>query len=122
MAKKTDTTVWRLWLLRLFSLLPICNGVVGFALAYTVLPNIIPLLPAWFLGHLAFASSYILLALSAVVGLVFYMIHAKCCMAYPLKKDWKDIFSTENIVQKSVLYLISVVIAVALYFEYLEHL
>ena len=120
--KKADTTVWRSWLLRLFAFLPICNGIVGFALAYTVLPNITPLLPIWLVGHLAFASSYIILALSAVVGLVFYMIHAKCCMAYPLKKDWKDIFSTENLDQRGALYVISAVIAIALYFEYLEHL
>ena len=118
-----DAIDWRFGLLRLFAVLPICNGLVGFALAYTILPQIMPfLLQSSALNWLSVfpmpVGTIILCALSLITGLVLYMIHAKCCMAYPLKKYKfpKITFS------KCILYVVSLLISAALYVEYLEHL
>ncbi|MBM94014.1 MAG: hypothetical protein CMF51_04615 [Legionellales bacterium] len=102
-----------------FSLLPICNGAIGFALAFSKLPDILTNSLSYFFTPYPMLVNILVWIGAISLGITLYVIHAKCSITYPIGGNK---FKRDNPILMFLLILSTCIIMCCLFNEYQESL
>ena len=102
-----------------FSLLPICNGAIGFALALSKLPDILTNSLSYFFTPYPMLVNILVWIGAISLGITLYVIHAKCSITYPIGENK---FKRDNPILMFLLILSTCIIMCCLFNEYQESL